>query len=269
VLGVSVGCMLTPEYDICEYDDRDVCVRDVQRPLAALQPPRSSQFLLGMKRVDVCCFCSRSQKSLSLGSFTSDDVVKMQTHGNSVARQTWLATWTPAAFAFPEPRDTDRIRQFMELKYHRKTWFRAQPERDSNADARRSAPVMSAVPPAPFRPAQSFDATNRSDRAPLSAPLSAPFSVPSFAPTNSVASFMPNSARATPAPAHAPPRDLIQDRYAVLRDLDPLQESAPWPPSTDRDSSAVISNPFAAPNRNPFAQPSLPKTDPHPRNPFS
>ncbi len=86
-------------------------------------------------------------KSVSMSTFTDEEVKKAEQVGNARARRIWLARWTPDDFAEPKPNDRLRITEFMTLKYERKKWYDGQedPEREANEPGRRkerdSSPV--------------------------------------------------------------------------------------------------------------------------------
>jgi len=61
-------------------------------------------------------------KSISLATFTSEEVKFLQEMGNGNARAIWLAHWTPADYSEPDSTDKDKIREFMKKKYVQKQW---------------------------------------------------------------------------------------------------------------------------------------------------
>ncbi|KYQ88155.1 Arf GTPase activating protein [Tieghemostelium lacteum] len=84
----------------------------------------------------VCQSCSgihsnlgRRVKSISMGTFKPEEVQKLKSGGNKVAKAYWLAKWTPSDFPEPEEGDHSKIRQFIELKYTTKRWVETSPTR--------------------------------------------------------------------------------------------------------------------------------------------
>eukprot|EP01119_Soliformovum_irregulare_P011819 TRINITY_DN299_c0_g1_i1.p1 TRINITY_DN299_c0_g1~~TRINITY_DN299_c0_g1_i1.p1 ORF type:complete len:468 (-),score=143.26 TRINITY_DN299_c0_g1_i1:106-1509(-) len=77
----------------------------------------------------VCTTCSglhrefnHRVKSISMAVFKPDEMAGLQNGGNEVARQIYLARWTPNEFPEPDPGDPERIRHFIRLKYIDKRW---------------------------------------------------------------------------------------------------------------------------------------------------
>jgi hypothetical protein len=52
-------------------------------------------------------------KSITMATFSDEEVEKLRDGGNAVAKKIWLARWKNKSFAMPEPLDTSRIRDFM------------------------------------------------------------------------------------------------------------------------------------------------------------
>src|SRR4051812_435219 len=78
-------------------------------------------------------------KSVSMSSFTDEEVKKAEQIGNGRARRIWLARWTPDEYAEPKPNDRPRITEFMNYKYAQKKWYDGQedPDRELNEPSRR------------------------------------------------------------------------------------------------------------------------------------
>ncbi|ELP92033.1 stromal membrane-associated protein, putative [Entamoeba invadens IP1] len=62
-------------------------------------------------------------KSISMATFTPEEIAKVKRVGNENATRIWLAKWTTAEFPIPESGNERRIREFMKLKYQDKRWF--------------------------------------------------------------------------------------------------------------------------------------------------
>jgi len=61
-------------------------------------------------------------KSISMASFKPEEIKGLLEGGNAIARQTWMARWSPSDFPEPDPGDPERLRQFIRLKYIDKKW---------------------------------------------------------------------------------------------------------------------------------------------------
>jgi hypothetical protein len=77
----------------------------------------------------VCTACSgihrefnHRVKSISMASFKPDEMKGLLDGGNAVAREKWLARWNPSEVPEPDPGDTEKLRQFIKMKYIDKRW---------------------------------------------------------------------------------------------------------------------------------------------------
>ncbi|XP_067257826.1 arf-GAP domain and FG repeat-containing protein 2 isoform X3 [Chanodichthys erythropterus] len=91
-------------------------------------------------------------KSISMTTFSQQEVEFLQNHGNEVGRRTWLCTFDPKTDGCFDARDTQKLKEFLQDKYERKKWH------FSKSKIRRDAetpwgPGVQAVP-APHGPAQ-------------------------------------------------------------------------------------------------------------------
>ena len=65
------------------------------------------------------------------------------------AKSTYLAKWTPAEFAAPQPGDTNRIREFIKCAFVERRWFRAKKERKPVAAGDEDDAEEQQAPPPP------------------------------------------------------------------------------------------------------------------------
>eukprot|EP01103_Thecamoeba_quadrilineata_P014254 TRINITY_DN419_c0_g4_i1.p1 TRINITY_DN419_c0_g4~~TRINITY_DN419_c0_g4_i1.p1 ORF type:complete len:390 (+),score=108.60 TRINITY_DN419_c0_g4_i1:92-1171(+) len=98
----------------------------------------------------VCAVCSgihrefgHRVKSISMSTFKPEEITKMQTGGNDIARQIWLARWSPGEYPEPETGDQRRIREFMRAKYQEKRWY----SRDAQEKIKPQPPTPPATEP--------------------------------------------------------------------------------------------------------------------------
>ncbi|XP_055053687.2 arf-GAP domain and FG repeat-containing protein 2 isoform X1 [Misgurnus anguillicaudatus] len=92
-------------------------------------------------------------KSISMTTFSQQEVEFLQNHGNEVGRRTWLCMFDPKTDGCFDARDALKLKEFLQEKYERKKWH------FSKSKIRRDAetpwgPGVQAVP-APHGPAQS------------------------------------------------------------------------------------------------------------------
>ncbi|XP_043100208.1 arf-GAP domain and FG repeat-containing protein 2 isoform X2 [Puntigrus tetrazona] len=92
-------------------------------------------------------------KSISMTTFSQQEVEFLQNHGNEVGRRTWLCIFDPKTDGCFDARDTQKLKEFLQDKYERKKWHfcKSKIRRDVNESP--WAPGVQAVP-APHGPAQ-------------------------------------------------------------------------------------------------------------------
>jgi Putative GTPase activating protein for Arf len=52
-----------------------------------------------------------------MSNFTTEEAEFMHSHGNKVAKRSWLATWSPETCPAPDAADVKRLKDFMRRKY--------------------------------------------------------------------------------------------------------------------------------------------------------
>lgn len=62
-------------------------------------------------------------KSISMTSFTPQEIESLQGQGNEFCKKVWLGLWNSSMPAEPETRDEQKIKDFMAQKYERKRWY--------------------------------------------------------------------------------------------------------------------------------------------------
>ena len=83
----------------------------------------------------VVCKCALTQisrdfnhrvKSVSMTFFKPEEVEKLKAGGNKLARDHWLATWTPDQYPLPDSQNPRAVKDFMHKKYEEKRWIPKQ-----------------------------------------------------------------------------------------------------------------------------------------------
>ncbi|XP_044179926.1 LOW QUALITY PROTEIN: arf-GAP domain and FG repeat-containing protein 1-like [Acropora millepora] len=78
-------------------------------------------------------------KSISMTSFTQQEIETLQGQGNEYCRKVWLGLWNSSMPAEPESRDEQKKKDFMVQKYERKRWYVA-PQQVSASNTSQSTP---------------------------------------------------------------------------------------------------------------------------------
>ncbi|XP_072232590.1 arf-GAP domain and FG repeat-containing protein 2 isoform X3 [Leuresthes tenuis] len=61
-------------------------------------------------------------KSISMTTFSQQEVEFLQNHGNEVGRRTWLCVFDPKADGCPDMKDSQKFKEFLQDKYEKKKW---------------------------------------------------------------------------------------------------------------------------------------------------
>ncbi|XP_054976811.1 arf-GAP domain and FG repeat-containing protein 1 isoform X6 [Sorex araneus] len=62
-------------------------------------------------------------KSISMTTFTQQEIEFLQKHGNEVCKQIWLGLFDDRSSAIPDFRDPQKVKEFLQEKYEKKRWF--------------------------------------------------------------------------------------------------------------------------------------------------
>ncbi|XP_051567318.1 arf-GAP domain and FG repeat-containing protein 2 [Myxocyprinus asiaticus] len=92
-------------------------------------------------------------KSISMTTFSQQEVEFLQNHGNEIGRRTWLCMFDPKADGCFDARDMQKLKEFLQDKYERKKWHFSKNKIRRDAETP-WGPGVQAVP-APHGPALS------------------------------------------------------------------------------------------------------------------
>ncbi|XP_032887865.1 arf-GAP domain and FG repeat-containing protein 1 isoform X6 [Amblyraja radiata] len=62
-------------------------------------------------------------KSISMTTFTLQEIEFLRTHGNDVCKQIWLGLYDENSSVYPDFRDPQKVKVFLQEKYEKKRWF--------------------------------------------------------------------------------------------------------------------------------------------------
>lgn len=62
-------------------------------------------------------------KSISMTTFTQQEIEFLQKHGNEVCKQIWLGLYDDRSSAVPDYREPQKVRDFLQEKYEKKRWY--------------------------------------------------------------------------------------------------------------------------------------------------
>ncbi|XP_046543196.1 arf-GAP domain and FG repeat-containing protein 1-like isoform X2 [Haliotis rubra] len=159
-------------------------------------------------------------KSISMASFSVDEMDFLKCHGNELCRKVFLGLYDSRSWPEPDSRDEQRVRDFMVQKYENKRWYVA-PTESMKEEARRMNEVSASKQPAqkPLRSLLGENATklvvqnNQSPQMNRTAPANpGPISAPPGAPQPVQAPQPPTSvAQPKPQPQQGSGFDLLGD----------------------------------------------------------
>uniref|UniRef100_M3XGQ5 Arf-GAP domain and FG repeat-containing protein 1 n=1 Tax=Latimeria chalumnae TaxID=7897 RepID=M3XGQ5_LATCH len=61
-------------------------------------------------------------KSISMTTFTQQEIEFLQKHGNEICKQIWLGLYDERSSAIPDFRDPQKVKEFLQEKYEKKRW---------------------------------------------------------------------------------------------------------------------------------------------------
>ncbi|XP_057183930.1 arf-GAP domain and FG repeat-containing protein 2 isoform X1 [Triplophysa rosa] len=91
-------------------------------------------------------------KSISMTTFSQQEVEFLQNHGNEVGRRTWLCIFDPKTDGCFDAHDTQKLKEFLQEKYERKKWHFSKSKIRRDAEAPWGSGVQAV--PASHGPAQ-------------------------------------------------------------------------------------------------------------------
>ncbi|XP_051965852.1 arf-GAP domain and FG repeat-containing protein 1-like isoform X7 [Xyrauchen texanus] len=62
-------------------------------------------------------------KSISMTTFTQQEIEFLQKHGNEVCKQIWLGLYDDRTLAIPDFREPQKVKEFLQDKYEKKRWY--------------------------------------------------------------------------------------------------------------------------------------------------
>ncbi|XP_076001843.1 arf-GAP domain and FG repeat-containing protein 1a isoform X6 [Genypterus blacodes] len=62
-------------------------------------------------------------KSISMTTFTQQEIEFLQKHGNEVCKQIWLGLYDDRTSSIPDFREPQKVKEFLQEKYEKKRWF--------------------------------------------------------------------------------------------------------------------------------------------------
>ncbi|KAJ8368146.1 hypothetical protein SKAU_G00081740 [Synaphobranchus kaupii] len=62
-------------------------------------------------------------KSISMTTFTQQEIEFLQKHGNEVCKRIWLGLYDDRTSAIPDFREPQKVKEFLQEKYEKKRWF--------------------------------------------------------------------------------------------------------------------------------------------------
>ncbi|CAK6952889.1 arf-GAP domain and FG repeat-containing protein 2 isoform X3 [Scomber scombrus] len=85
-------------------------------------------------------------KSISMTTFSQQEVEFLQNHGNEVGRRTWLCVFDPKTDACSDMKDSQKFKEFLQDKYEKKKWHFSKSKNRRDVEGPWS-PGVQAVPP--------------------------------------------------------------------------------------------------------------------------
>ncbi|KAL0970295.1 hypothetical protein UPYG_G00239990 [Umbra pygmaea] len=86
-------------------------------------------------------------KSISMTTFSQQEVEFLQNHGNEVGRRTWLCAFDPKTDGCLDTRDSQKLKEFLQDKYEKKKWHFSKNKNRKGLEPPWSPVGVQAVPP--------------------------------------------------------------------------------------------------------------------------
>ncbi|XP_010886115.1 arf-GAP domain and FG repeat-containing protein 2 isoform X2 [Esox lucius] len=109
-------------------------------------------------------------KSISMTTFSQQEVEFLQNHGNEVGRRTWLCAFDPKTDGCFDKRDSQKLKEFLQDKYEKKKWHFSKNKNRKGLEGPWSPQGIQTLPPshgpmAAQPPPQSMTSSARTTRA--------------------------------------------------------------------------------------------------------
>ncbi|KAM8899359.1 arf-GAP domain and FG repeat-containing protein 2 isoform 2-T2 [Spinachia spinachia] len=85
-------------------------------------------------------------KSISMTTFSQQEVEFLQNHGNEVGRRTWLCVFDPKADGCSDMKDSQKFKEFLQDKYEKKKWHFSKSKNRRDVEGPWSPGVQAAAP---------------------------------------------------------------------------------------------------------------------------
>ncbi|CAF1581184.1 unnamed protein product [Didymodactylos carnosus] len=202
-------------------------------------------------------------KSINMSTFTQDEVEFMRNHGNSLNKTVYLGLYDSNAGFSPDPKDTERFKEFLSQKYERKRWYVAPTEavkqkaradtnalleKTNNGNAKTSTNSTALVqtpnspnsthiqdeahptPPAPSQPVRTSFVSRKSSQAPMLV-----FDTPVTTSSTTANRTSPNDQSFGSFPTQAQNNDSSWGAFAESTNSKPSDKTLTQPPSEPVD----------------------------------
>ncbi|XP_078527010.1 arf-GAP domain and FG repeat-containing protein 2 [Lissotriton helveticus] len=90
-------------------------------------------------------------KSISMTTFTEQEVTFLQSRGNEVCRKIWMGLYDSQSSTMPDSRDPQKVKEFLQEKYEKKRWY-VPPDQVKTAPVRSSSNISNQSMPAEVKP---------------------------------------------------------------------------------------------------------------------
>ncbi|XP_034425096.1 arf-GAP domain and FG repeat-containing protein 2 isoform X2 [Hippoglossus hippoglossus] len=110
-------------------------------------------------------------KSISMTTFSQQEVEFLQNHGNEIGRRTWLCVFDPKTDSCSDMKDSQKFKEFLQDKYEKKKWHFSKSKNRRDVEGPWS-PGVQAMPPSHGPLASQAPAHNLPPNARSARPLS-------------------------------------------------------------------------------------------------
>ncbi|XP_030017867.1 arf-GAP domain and FG repeat-containing protein 2 isoform X2 [Sphaeramia orbicularis] len=103
-------------------------------------------------------------KSISMTTFSQQEVEFLQNHGNEVGRRTWLCVFDPKTDGCSDMKDSQKFKEFLQDKYEKKKWHFSKSKNRRDVEGPWSPGVQAMPPLANQAPSHNLPPNARSTR---------------------------------------------------------------------------------------------------------